>query len=327
MLATFILPLTSTAQQDQSPLSNNNLQGPVVETILLPVSVTEDRSIDERSNHVLGLDKNDFTVFINGKQEEIVFFSNVDEPTSICMLFDVGGSMEHRLRVRGPNEIAVRLAAQGRDSNEYFLITFNHRVNIVLDGVSKNEVLTEMSKSPGTPFKGGSAMFDALSLGIQKLTRAAHRKRAILVVTVGGHVSSPKFRKLKEQVGVSGIPIYFLVIPHPFLSVDPEMDDLVRVAGGGVFLGGARPRTGSSRFYVDSDKGVEEDISVIARDIRYQYTLGFKNVGFKNKWNRVKVKVTLPPESFTEQKHIYVHSREKYYAETSSQSQKSTSQP
>lgn len=318
MLAVFILPVTSSAQQDVSPRSNNKPQGPVVETILLPVSVT-----DEHRNHVWGLDKNNFAVFINGTQQEIVFFSNVDEPSSVCIVFDISGSMMRGLRVRGANPIVLRFVAQSHDSNEYFLITFSERANILLEGVSKKEVQTEMSKSSNKTFKGNTALFDALILGIQKLTRASHRKRAILVVTDGGdNASETKYSKLKEQVGMSGIPIYFLAIAYSDqLSDFTVMDDLVTLTGGGAFV------PSSSPFYVDSVKRVEEDISFIARDIRYQYTLGFKNVASKNKWNRVKVKVTLPPDSLRVHKHVYVHSREKYYAETNSQSQNSTSQP
>ncbi len=176
-----------------------------------------------------------------------------------------------------------------------------------------------MSKPPTVIPKGNTAIYDALSLAIDKLSQATHRKRAILLITDGGadNVSRTKVSKLKEQVGTSGIPIYFLPIGD-FEIRDQKMfsvmEDLVKLAGGEVF-----DPADSFSFRDNSIKILEEDISFIVNDMRYQYTLGFKVVPSKDKWHRVKVKVKLPLDRSKEQKHILVRSREKYYADTHSQ--------
>ncbi len=318
MFAVLIHPNIIIAQQDTT-LTPDKLRFPVAETILFPVSV-----IDKRRNHILDLTKNDFTVLVNGQPQDIVSFNKVDEPSSICLLYDVSDSMMPRYdreseRLKITNQIPARLAAQSHESNEYFLITFNEQSNILLNGVSKDQVLEEMKNPPAIVPKGTTATYDALSLAIDKLSQATHKKRFILLITDGGadNVSRTKLSKLKEQVGTSRIPIYFLPIggfdirDRKMFSV---MEDLVKLAGGGVF-----DPADTFSFHDESLKKLEEDISFIINDIRYQYTLGIKAVSSKDKWQRVKIKVNLPLDNPMKQKHILVRSQEKYYAAPHSQ--------
>ena len=59
-----------------------------VDLVLVPVTVT-----DQRGHLVLGLQKDAFNVFDQGKQEVIRHLSNEDAPISVGIIFDASGSM------------------------------------------------------------------------------------------------------------------------------------------------------------------------------------------------------------------------------------------
>jgi len=59
-----------------------------VDLVLVPVTVT-----DQRGHLVLGLQKDNFNVFDQGKQEVIRHLSNEDAPISVGIIFDASGSM------------------------------------------------------------------------------------------------------------------------------------------------------------------------------------------------------------------------------------------
>jgi VWFA-related protein len=276
--------------------------------------------MDGLGNHLLGLGKDNFTILVDDKPQDITFFSAEDEPGSICILFDTSISMgsmrdtEYRKRLGVANAVPLRLAAMSHPSNEYFLITFNERPNILLDGVSRDELTAKLSKPPTTLVKGKTAIYDAVRLGIEKLTGAAHRKRVLLLITdgAGDTASQTKASRLKELASVSGIQIYFISVGEYNSGTeegDKVIDELLQVTGG---VGFYPPR--SWPFRVDTVKELEEFTSFMARDIRSQYTLGFIPIAHDGKWHRMKVKITPRPNNPRELKRARVRSREKYYA-------------
>ena len=60
--------------------------------VLVPVSVT-----DPSNRYVLGLAKEDFTLFEDGVQQKVTHFANEDAPLSIGLLVDTSGSMGSKL--------------------------------------------------------------------------------------------------------------------------------------------------------------------------------------------------------------------------------------
>lgn len=315
ILTALVSPIVCGAQQNINLLPDNFVQSPAADITRLRVSVT-----DGLGNHLSGLSKDNFTILVDDKPQGITLFSDEDEPGSICILFDTSVSMgsmrdtEYRKRLQVANLVPARLAAMSHQANEYFLITFNERPSILLDGVGRDEFIAELSRPPSTLVRGRTAMYDALRLGIEKLTGAAHRKRVILLITDGDGdtASQTKVSKLKELASLSGIQIYYISVGEynsGMVEGEKAMEELLRVTGGAQFY---PPR--SWPFRVDTVKELEEFTSFMARDIRSQYTLGFTPIPPDGKWHRIKVKVTPPTNSSRNVKRVVVRSREKYYA-------------
>ena len=309
--------LLPVAQQNNSPAPDDSAQPARAEIIRLPVSVT-----DGRRNPLTGLSKQDFTVSVDGKPQDIALFEGGDEPSSVCILFDTSGSMAgtrttdswRRKILEAANLIPSRFAAMSHPSNEYFLVTFSKHPKVLLDGVGRDEFISELDRLPPTSIQGKTALYDALRLGLEKLSGAAHRRQAILLISDDGpdSASQTKGKELKLLAGLRGVPIYFISVwGEDWDSPGTDgvsAEELVKLTGGTYYV----PVPYDS-FRTDTVKLLGEITEFAARGIRYQYTLGFTPAAPDDKWHKVKVKVTSPPGG-PKLKGVVVRSPEKYYA-------------
>ena len=89
-----------------------------VDEVLLHASV-----IDDKQHMVTTLDRNAFTVFEDGKPQNIISFHHEDIPVSIGILIDNSGSMrEKRSKV---NQAALNLVRSSNPKDEVFVVNFN----------------------------------------------------------------------------------------------------------------------------------------------------------------------------------------------------------
>jgi Ca-activated chloride channel family protein len=109
-----------TELDDRSLITNTDL-------ITLTVTVT-----DTYGRYVSGLSKGAFAVFDNKQQQEITFFSDDDSPVSVGVIFDVSGSMSGD-KVKRARDALSKFIQTSHDSDEYFLIAFNSRAQLLLD--------------------------------------------------------------------------------------------------------------------------------------------------------------------------------------------------
>ena len=109
-----------TELDDHSLITNTDL-------ITLTVTVT-----DTYGRYVSGLSKSAFAVFDNKQQQEITYFSDDDSPVSVGVIFDVSGSMSGD-KVKRARDALAKFIQTSHDSDEYFLIAFNSRAQLLLD--------------------------------------------------------------------------------------------------------------------------------------------------------------------------------------------------
>src|SRR6185436_7727242 len=113
-------PKLGTELDDRSLITNTDL-------ITLTVTVT-----DTYGRYVSGLSKSAFAVFDNKQEQEITFFSDDDSPVSVGVIFDVSGSMSGD-KVKRARDALSKFIQTSHDSDEYFLIAFNSRAQLLLD--------------------------------------------------------------------------------------------------------------------------------------------------------------------------------------------------
>src|SRR5246127_5645859 len=95
-----------------------------VELALVNVTVT-----DPYNRLVTGLDPDNFRVFEDNVEQEVVTFSSEDVPISVGVILDLSGSMSDKLAKA--KQAAVQFLNTANPDDEFFLVGFNDRAELL----------------------------------------------------------------------------------------------------------------------------------------------------------------------------------------------------
>src|SRR6202008_2084831 len=84
--------------------------------------------VDPYNRLVTGLDPQNFRIFEDKVEQEIVTFSSEDVPISIGVILDCSGSMSNKLGKA--REAAVEFLKTANPEDEFFLVSFNDRAEL-----------------------------------------------------------------------------------------------------------------------------------------------------------------------------------------------------
>ena len=127
-------------QKQPDDLGQGFGQGPVItntDLITFTVTVT-----DTYGRFVSGLGKSAFTVLDEKKPQEITYFSDDDAPVSVGVIFDVSGSMGGD-KINRAREALSKFIQTSHNMDEYFLIAFNSRAQLLLDRTRDGNAVLE----------------------------------------------------------------------------------------------------------------------------------------------------------------------------------------
>jgi len=94
-----------------------------VDLALVNVTVT-----DPYNRLVTGLDPDNFRVYEDNVEQEVVTFSSEDVPISIGVIFDMSGSMTNK--IGKAREAAIQFFKTANPQDEFFLVSFNERAEM-----------------------------------------------------------------------------------------------------------------------------------------------------------------------------------------------------
>jgi Ca-activated chloride channel family protein len=290
----------SPGPQPRPPVDDTTV---IVQTDLVTLTVTV---TDNYGRFVSGLNKKHFTIFDDKEEQVIEHFSDDDAPVTVGVIFDVSGSMSGDKLSKARTALS-RFIETSHNSDEYFLIGFNSRAQMLLNKTRDGDAV--LDKLTYVETKGQTALYDACYLGVEKVTRGAHQKRAVLLISDGQDNNSRyTFSELRRLLKESDVVVYSIGIlggsdPGSALGMHGQalLDELSAVSGGKAFF----PNTAAE---------MDEIFERIALELRHQYSIGYRPSNFVNdgKWHKLKVKVT-PPRGLP---RLFVRSREGYYAIT-----------
>ncbi len=299
ILTFFTSFLVAQEQPKTQPIEEEGEVRVQVDLVTLTLTVT-----DNYGRYVSGLSKDAFTIFDENQEQEITFFSDSDAPVSIGILFDISGSMSGEKIAKARNALE-RFINTSHPSDEYFLIAFNSRAQLLLDRTRDGEAV--LQKLTLVEPKNNTALYDACYLGVERVTRGTHKKKAILIISDGQDNSSRyNFKEVRRLMKESDVVIYSVGI------MDGRDSGSMEGMQGQAFLDELSSVTGGKSFYPQTNVELDEIFERIALELRHQYTIGYtpKNFQPDGKWHKVKVKVK-PPRGLP---RLTVRSREGYYA-------------
>lgn len=279
-------------------LDNNPV---ITNTDLITITVTV---TDTYGRYVSGLGKSAFTLLDEKKPQEITYFSDDDSPVSVGVIFDVSGSMSGD-KIRRSREALSKFIQTSHNMDEYFLIAFNSRAQLLLDRTRDGNAV--LDKLTFVQTRNNTALYDACYLGVEKVQRGAHPKRALLLISDGQDNNSRyTFNELRRLLKESDVTLYGIGIlsgsdAGSAMGMEGQgiLDELASVSGGKAFF----PR---------SNAEMDDIFEQIALELRHQYSIGYRPKDFVNdgRWHKIKVRVN-PPRGLP---RLYVRSKEGYYA-------------
>src|SRR5579859_2900035 len=134
-----------------------------VDLALINVTVT-----DPYNRLVTGLDPDNFRVYEDNVEQEVVTFSSEDVPISIGVIFDFSGSMANK--IGKAREAALQFFKTANPQDEFFLVSFNERAE--LTSAFTNSIEDLQSRMMLTAPKGRTALLDAIYLGLSQMRGA-----------------------------------------------------------------------------------------------------------------------------------------------------------
>jgi Ca-activated chloride channel family protein len=275
-----------------------------VDLVLMYTSV-----FDKNGRFMAGLKQDNFKLYEDSVEQSITSFAQEDVPIEMGILLDLSGSM--RGKIDQVNKAALAFIRASNPQDQVFLIGFNEEVELLQDFTSDIDEITDALEN--IIVTGGTALYDAIYLGVQKAQNGSKPKKAVVVITDGEDRDSYyKLDELVAKVQESDVQIFcvgFLnVIPDKGLfgrwskSIPEKAHDaLLRIS----------EETGGKAFFPDKVTDLHKIVAEIASELRSQYSIGYFSSNTTRDGSFRRVKIELRGASATNNRARY---RRGYYA-------------
>jgi Ca-activated chloride channel homolog len=255
-----------------------------VDLALVNVTVT-----DPYNRLVTGLDTDNFRVYEDNSEQELVTFSSEDVPISIGVIFDMSGSMSNK--IAKAREAALQFFKTANPQDEFFLVSFNERAELTSSFTNSIEDL--QGRMMLTVPKGRTALLDAIYLGLSQMRGARNAKRALLILSDGGDNHSRYTETdIKRLVKEADTQLYAVGIFDPIGYRNRTPEEL----NGPSLLTEVTEMTGGRVFAVEKLDELPDIATKIGMELRNQYVIGYRpsNKAHDARWRKVKVKIRAP---------------------------------
>jgi len=258
--------------------------------------------VDDKQRLITNLDRNAFTVFEDGKPQQIISFHHIDIPVAMGILIDNSGSMrEKRAKV---NQAALNLVRSSNPKDEVFIVNFNDEQ--YLDQDFTHDLLKMKEALEKIDARGGTALYDAVVASADHLKQNARlEKKVIFLVTDGEDNASSEtleqaVRRLQQEGGPSVYTIGLL-----------GDEDHPRRAKKALQI--IADRTGGIAFFPKTLDEVDAISRTIANDIRNQYAIGYKPSSPKKSGEFRQIHVEAKAKGHSK---LVVRTKSGYYAQS-----------
>ena len=207
--------LSLMAAQDASQESGPRFRADV-ETILVNVLVA-----DRQGQPISGLKKENFQLFEDGVEQDILNFFPVDAPFSVALMLDTSYSTVGKLgRIQNA---AIDFLNQIHPDDEVMVISFDDEVYLDTDFTRNNDQVEGAIKS--TRSGGSTQLYEAVYIGLERLQDQPFRKIMVLftdgVDSTSWETSESDTIDLSKEADATIYTIFF----------DTETDALARLGG------------------------------------------------------------------------------------------------
>jgi len=261
--------------------------------------------VDAQNHLIIGLARDNFKVYEDGKLQELTSFRKERVPVALGILIDNSGSMSpKRAKV---NEAALQLVDASQQEDRVFVINFGEDAFLDQDYTPDVAKLTAALQRVET--RGSTALYDALIAAVDHLETSPLPKKVLLVVTDGrDNASQATFQELLHKLQSKNGPVlYAIALEQTQLeqSHNARRDDGYRQS-----LLTLSEQTGGAAFFPSSLDEIQSIASAIAQDIRSQYVIGYRssNPHTSGVYHSIQV------QALTGSSRLHVATRTGYYS-------------
>jgi VWFA-related protein len=339
LIAICLLGLYPGVGQSQTPVAqkpdvapNPQPSAPIqvqVNEVIVPVTVT-----DEKGRFVSDLDQKDFTVYDEGKEQQIQFFTRErSQPVVVGFLIDLSNSS--RLHWKNYQDAAVELVQNliPGDNPKFsgYLIGYSNSADLLVDtGTDPEPMVQRLEKLKPS---GGAALYDSIYMACtsRRLIQGEPiEPRRILVIVGDGHDNASK-KTLDEALEIAqrNLVTIYGVSTVSFGFANDDAKNLVRLAeetGGrveypleGVYKdvagylstpsdeGNYALKVGTGQYAAELANGMYRAVEAVAGEVTTQYIIRYipNETDAKRQFRNIDVKVNLP--------NVKVRARKGYY--------------
>ncbi|HLK64465.1 MAG TPA: VWA domain-containing protein [Bryobacteraceae bacterium] len=255
-----------------------------VNLVLIPVTVT-----DPMNRFVTGLDKENFKLLEDKKEQTISQFSSEDAPLSVGVVFDCSGSMGRKLE---KSRLAVaQFFKTANPEDEFFLVQFSDSAELAQPFTANLEEV--QNRLTFTQSKGRTALLDAIYLALHEMKKGKNPRKALLVISDGGDNNSRYTEaEIKNLVKEADVQIYAIGIYEAMAARGRTPEE----AAGQGLLTEIAEQTGGRQYPVDNLNELADIAAKIGVELRNQYVLGYSSTNQERdgKYRRVTVKLIQP---------------------------------
>jgi len=253
--------------------------------VSVPVTV-----MNRQGQYIVDLERQNFRIYEDGKEQPLAHFSNVDQPFSAVLLIDTSGSTAPF--VEQIKSSAKAFVDQLRPADTVRPIYFHGEIKPLTDaGVNDRKAFdAAIDRLEPGPINMGTRLYDAVEFGLRAQKQKGTRKAVILITdgenTWGKATMKSTLREAEESDVVVYTVQYGDFVPQKYLQ------QLAEKTGGRYFRGG--DATALRNSFVQ-----------VADELRRQYVLGYHpNEPERAGIRKIKVKV--------DRKNVTVRARESY---------------
>lgn len=259
--------------------------------VRLPVTVFDKK---KNKNLVAGLQRGDFSIFEDGVQQEVTFFSDekTNPPVYVGVLMDTSPSTAGKMDFskRAAKDFIYTVVRLRKDKAAF--MTFDNEVNLRQDFTDKLDLL---DKSVDTVKKVGSqtALYDAIWQFSDEKLRNAPGRRVIVLITDGDDTFSRA--DLNDAIDIAQrteTTVFAISTKSGFLGSVPGVDAGTVKDTGDKYLTELCEKTGGAAFFTGDMLALEKSFKKISEELRSQYIITYRpaNQNYDGKERKVEVR-------------------------------------
>ena len=234
-----------------------------VDEVLLSCTV-----VDEKGHPVEDLTRDDFRVWEDSVPQRTSSFRHQDQPVSLGILVDNSGSM--RDKRTAVNAAAMNLLKDSNRQDAAFIVNFNEHAYLdqgfTTDLVALNRGLAHFDT------RGTTALYDAVAASADELAKNTKFPKQVLLIVSDGADNASRLSQQQaiQRVQNLGGPVVYSI----GLLYDADAREYQQAHQA---LQTLSDDTGGLAYFPRSLAEVNEIASEVARDIRNQYTVGYRS--------------------------------------------------